>query len=134
MLIRHADTNEEKLQVERLRCVHEGDGLAEVFDVLVRKFRKLRKTKEEMTKYCMRKAFKFLGDKHKRALDGRETGEFLKEYFERVEGEAFSVPFRKNSEDKTMNTSFLRKVFGCPGFLADYQLFLSKRAPTQSPS
>lgn len=26
------------------------------------KFLKLRKTKEEMTKYCMRKAFKFIGE------------------------------------------------------------------------
>jgi hypothetical protein len=28
--------------------------------ILVEKFRKLKKTKEELTKYCMRKAFKFI--------------------------------------------------------------------------
>jgi hypothetical protein len=35
----------------------------EAFAVLVKKFKKLRKTKEEMTKYCMRKAFKYLSEK-----------------------------------------------------------------------
>lgn len=33
-----------------------------IFQVLMQKFIKLYKTKEEMTKYCMRKAFKFIGD------------------------------------------------------------------------
>jgi len=31
----------------------------------MRKFKKLKKTKEEMTKYCMRKAFKFVNDSKK---------------------------------------------------------------------
>ena len=30
------------------------------------KFKKLKKTKEEMTKYCMRKAFKYVNDSRKR--------------------------------------------------------------------
>ena len=29
------------------------------------KFKKLKKTKEEMTKFCMRKAFKFVNDSKK---------------------------------------------------------------------
>lgn len=36
-----------------------------VFRTLLGKFLKLRKTKEEMIKYCMRKAFKFIGDSKK---------------------------------------------------------------------
>ncbi len=31
-----------------------------IFNLLVKKFLKLRKTKEEMTKFCMRKAFRYL--------------------------------------------------------------------------
>ena len=31
-----------------------------IFQILMNKFAKLRKTKEEMTKYCMRKAFKYI--------------------------------------------------------------------------
>ena len=37
----------------------------EVYMILSQKFKKLRKTKEEMTKYCMRKAFKTISDKNK---------------------------------------------------------------------
>jgi hypothetical protein len=39
--------------------------LESVFRVLLAKFKKLRKTKEEMVKYCMRKAFKFIADLNK---------------------------------------------------------------------
>lgn len=36
-----------------------------VFQTLMTKFKKLKKTKEEMTKFCMRKAFKFVNDEKK---------------------------------------------------------------------
>lgn len=38
-----------------------------------------------MTKYCMRKAFKFLADKQKKVVEGKDATEFLKEYFDQVE-------------------------------------------------
>lgn len=31
-----------------------------------------------MTKYCMRKAFKFLADKYKNTFDCKDSGDFLK--------------------------------------------------------
>lgn len=34
----------------------------EVFQILALKFKGSKKTKEEMVKYCMRKAFKFVGE------------------------------------------------------------------------
>lgn len=37
-----------------------------------------------------------------------------------MESEAFCVPFKKNSEDKTMNTNFLKKVFSSQTFTSDY--------------
>ena len=48
----------------------------------MQKFIKLDKTKEEMTKYCMRKAFKFIGDmkikaKKKGSRSRKEDSEFL---------------------------------------------------------
>mgnify|MGYP006898477533 CR=1 FL=1 len=55
-----------------------------MFDILVKKFRKLKKTKEEMTKYCMRKAFKFLADKHKKLSEMKDATDFLTSYFEQV--------------------------------------------------
>lgn len=43
-----------------------------VFKVLLGKFKKLRKTKEEMVKYCMRKAFKFVTDLKKSPKSSRD--------------------------------------------------------------
>ena len=37
--------------------------MKKVFDHLVGKFVKLKKTKEEMVKYCIRKSFKFITNK-----------------------------------------------------------------------
>ena len=128
--MRNVDKSDDRLQVERSKCVADDKELGEVFDVLVRKFRKLKKTKEEMTKYCMRKAFKFLAEKHRKTLEGKDTSDFLKEYFEHMESESFSIPFKKNSEEKTMNTNFLKKVFSSLTFLADYKQFLSSCAVT----
>lgn len=85
LLVKHVDKSDEKLQIEKLKCAASDKVLGEIFDMLVRKFRKLKKTKEEMTKYCMRKAFKFLADKHKKVLDSKDTTEFLTAYFEQVE-------------------------------------------------
>ena len=42
-----------------------------------------------------------------------------------METEAFSVPFKKNSEEKTMNTNFLKKVFSSMTFVSDYKQYLS---------
>jgi molecular chaperone DnaK (HSP70) len=38
-----------------------------LFDYLVSKFKKLRKTKEEMVKYCVRKSFKYITTKMRAA-------------------------------------------------------------------
>lgn len=34
-----------------------------LFDYLINKFKKLKKTKEEMVKYCVRKSFKYITNK-----------------------------------------------------------------------
>lgn len=126
LLVKHVDRSDYSLQKEKQKCVGDDRDLAEVFEMLIRKFKKLKKTKEEMTKYCMRKAFKFLACKHKKIFDGKDSTDFLKEYFEHMESESFSVPFKKNSEEKTMNTNFLKKLFSSTQFTSDYKLFLSK--------
>jgi hypothetical protein len=88
-----------------------------------------------MTKYCMRKAFKFLSEKLKRenpALN-KDVDVGLKHYFSGYENDDnFTIPFkystmlmfRKNSHEKTMNTNFLKKVFSSQPFLNDYMDFL----------
>ena len=119
------DKSEDKLQTEKQKYVAHDKVLAEIFDVLIRKFRKLKKTKEEMTKYCMRKSFKFLADKQKKNIDGKDSTDFLREYFDQAETDGLCIPFKKNSEEKTMNSNFLKKVFTSAKFTSDYKLFLS---------
>lgn len=59
------------------------------------KFRKLKKTKEELTKYCMRKAFKYVAERGKRDGMGRGLEGSMKRYFaEEDDAESFSVPFK----------------------------------------
>lgn len=46
------------------------------------KFKKLKKTKEEMVKYCMRKAFKFIIDKGKKdKKNTKDIDNCMKKYF-----------------------------------------------------
>ena len=63
---------------------------------LVGKFKKLRKTKEEMTKYCMRKVFKFIADgMQKDRTHNRDVDSCMKSYFSRTQaGSNFSIPFK----------------------------------------
>jgi hypothetical protein len=49
-----------------------------VAETLIEKFSKIKKTKEELIKYCMRKAFKFILElpKNKHMLNGDKTEKF----------------------------------------------------------
>jgi|JI6StandDraft_1071083.scaffolds.fasta_scaffold05113_6 hypothetical protein len=108
-----------------------------VFDMLTRKLRKVKKTKEEMIKYCMRKVFRYLSERVRNELSvgPRDNSECLKYYFGKYENDkTFNVPFkyrltqcRKNSVEKTMNSNFLAKVFSCPLFVDDYRRYMSNK-------
>ena len=52
------------------------------------KFKKLKKTKEEMTKFCMRKAFKYVNESKK---GPKKRGGSLKVEEEEIE---FELPFK----------------------------------------
>ena len=64
----------------------------------------------------MRKAFKFISDS-KKIKKSRNVR--LDESLGFIE-----MPFRKNSSQKTMNTQYLKQVFGEPEFLSEYHRFL----------
>lgn len=59
--------------------------MKKVFDHLVGKFMKLKKTKEEMVKYCIRKSFKFITNKmrneDKETFANMENSEVVAFYF-----------------------------------------------------
>lgn len=60
------------------------------------KFKKLKKTKEEMVKYCMRKAFKFIIDKGKKdKKNTKDIDNCMKKYFENSNCNSnISIPFK----------------------------------------
>lgn len=74
--------------------------IKKMFDNLRGKFEKLKKTKEEMIKYCIRRSFKFITTKmraqNKEAFIDMENTEVVAYYFQQNnEGdESISMPFQ----------------------------------------
>jgi hypothetical protein len=66
---------------ESTRLFPHDPALREVFQVLARKFRRLRKTKEEMVKYCIRKAFKYVTELTKKSSKTRDLDCSMRQYF-----------------------------------------------------
>lgn len=94
-LVEHSQFKEDQLELES-RSFCEGNPAAmAAFRVLAGKFRKLRKTKEEMTKYCMRKAFKFVADRSRKdRTHSRDLDNCMRQYFQGANGGNFSIPFK----------------------------------------
>ncbi|EAR90546.3 hypothetical protein TTHERM_00120960 (macronuclear) [Tetrahymena thermophila SB210] len=92
------------------------------------KFAQMSKSKEEMIKFCMRKAFKFVYDKivseKKQKLNKKEQKQLKNEYFGITNESEYALPFRDDSAEKTMNDDFLKKTFALNNFINDYKLFL----------
>jgi len=76
-----------------------------------------------MVKYCMRKAFKYIADKMKKnRTHNRDIDSCMKMYFSKNHANNnFSIPFKKNSTEKTMNGSFLKRIFSSETFVEDYK-------------
>ena len=131
--------DEERIRQERARYVN-SKSLLEVFDALVAKYSSTTKTREEMVKYILRRAFKFFRRSIKKTakLDSKTVSTKLcKRYFnsstEEVQKEETNededllkllLPFRKNSKNKTMNSAFICEVFGNEEFREDYKNYL----------
>ncbi|KAL4468575.1 hypothetical protein ABPG74_005078 [Tetrahymena malaccensis] len=96
-----------------------------VFEI---KFAQMSKSKEEMIKFCMRKAFKFVYDKivseKKQKLNKKEQKQLKNEYFGITNESEYALPFRDDSAEKTMNDDFLKKTFALNNFINDYKQFL----------
>jgi hypothetical protein len=96
-LVQHSQLKEDVLAMEGRRFAEDNPLIASAFKILALKFKKLRKTKEEMTKYCMRKAFKFVGDRGKKDRHGRDIDVSILQYFSQDHSAPnFSIPFKYN--------------------------------------
>jgi len=76
----------------------------------------------------MRKCFKFLKTKmnlNELTMSAYEIEKvFYKEYFGNNGSVEEMIPFRQESANKTMNTSYLKKIFASPKFYEGYLEFL----------
>lgn len=133
--------NEERVLEVRQEIEDSGPPfLGEIYGYLYKRFKKVKKTKEEMIKYTMRKSFKYITEQLKKedpslipllTTDGLEG---MSIYFRRhCDDDEIFIPFKKNSLEKTMNANFLKKVFSIYRFYRDYKKFLSKSSLIKKP-
>jgi len=118
--------------------------LLQVYDALIQKYFSLRKVKEDMIRYILRKMLKTTRKSLNEAenLKGKKWSVHLckrylsnkfnlinnEELAENMEQELFQtlLPYSKKSKNRTMNTNFVQKIFSSEAFMKDYQEFLAK--------
>jgi len=129
--------NESNFDEEKAKYSHNKD-LMLVFEILVSKYSSTIKTKEEMVKYTLRRAFKYVKNNIRKQTNSTSKGvskALCKRYFNASQDDIskigneeeflrFVLPFRKNSKNKTMNTNFISEVFSSEDFCRDYDLYL----------
>jgi len=129
--------NESHFEAEKLNYGYNKDLMA-VFDLLALKYSSTIKTKEEMVKYTLRRAFKFIKSSLKKESNSNPKGvsqKICNKYFKALEDDLetlgseedllkVALPFRKNSKNKTMNTKFINEVFSSEEFKRDYDNYL----------
>ena len=119
--------------------------LLELFDALVDKFSSAAKCREDMIRHVLRKALSYfknsLRDKHKLSSRGASVL-MCQQYFQVMRDQMrkydvdmlqdedkivdFLLPYKKNSRNKTVNTSFITEIFSSEAFYQDYVAFLDK--------
>jgi len=129
---------ENDFEAERAKYSHHAK-LTQVFDVLALKYASTNKTKEELVKWVLRKAIRATKKNIKAdlKLDQRELSQSIcKRYFkegspsqsddaEELDELADTLlPFKKNSKNKTMNSSFITEIFSSEEFRNDYSSFM----------
>jgi len=129
--------SESNFEKEKQKYSYDSD-LVMVFDMLTAKYSSTIKTKEEMVKYTLRRAFKFIKNTLKKNCNSNNKAvskTICNKYFHVSEEEMANIgteeetlkvllPFRKHSKNKTMNTTFIGEIFASEEFCRDYQIYL----------
>ncbi|CAD8118937.1 unnamed protein product [Paramecium sonneborni] len=103
--------------------------LAKILEILAIKQQQQIKSREELIKFCLRKAFRFIfksiSERNNISKTNLKTArqEFLKIIEQEIKIPLI-LPFRKNSKNKTMNNDFLKQVFSSQIFQTFYKEFL----------
>ncbi|CAD8162295.1 unnamed protein product [Paramecium octaurelia] len=113
---------------QNLRNINQAQ-LAKILEILATKQSQQIKSREELIKFCLRKAFRFIFKKISERDHISKTNlktarqEFLT-IMEQEKKIPLILPFRKNSKNKTMNNDFLKEVFSSQIFQSFYKEFL----------
>ncbi|CAD8123096.1 unnamed protein product [Paramecium sonneborni] len=104
--------------------------LSSVLESLSQKQKQQHKSREELIKFCLRKALKFIFRKVQEENDKSKTNlkSAQKIFIQAIEQETkkhIILPFRKNSKNKTMNSDFLKEIFSSQIFVSYYEQFLN---------
>ncbi|CAD8199378.1 unnamed protein product [Paramecium octaurelia] len=103
--------------------------LAQTLEILVTKQKQHLKSREELIKFCLRKAFRFIFQKisERNSISKTNLKTARQEFLKIMEQEThipLVLPFGKNSKNKTMNNDFLKEVFSSQIFQSFYKEFL----------
>ncbi|CAD8197378.1 unnamed protein product [Paramecium pentaurelia] len=104
--------------------------LVKLLEMLAQKQKCQQKSREELVKFCLRKALKFIFQRIQEKYDKTKTNlkSAQKIFISMAEKETqttIMLPFRKNSKNKTMNSDFLKQIFSSKTFVTYYKEFLS---------
>ncbi|CAD8124561.1 unnamed protein product [Paramecium sonneborni] len=104
--------------------------LSNILETLSLKQKQQHKSREELIKFCLRKALKFIFRKVQEENDKSKTNlkSAQKIFIQALEQETnkhIILPFRKNSKNKTMNSDFLKEIFSSQIFVHYYEQFLN---------
>jgi len=118
--------------------------LLQIYDKLVMKYFSAKKCREDIVRYILRKAFKVARTdliRKERISYKRASLALCKKFFTsklaeiekagiKLENEdelfEFIMPYKKNSKNRTMNTSFVLEIFSSNEFCTAYEKFLKK--------
>mmetsp|Transcript_23921 Transcript_23921/g.27783 ORF Transcript_23921/g.27783 Transcript_23921/m.27783 type:complete len:357 (-) Transcript_23921:217-1287(-) len=122
--------------------------LSSLIDILSKRYTTTLKTKEEMVKYTLRKALRWVRAKFSKGTEADPKGGMkivVKKFFgEELKGQdGFEnldddeivdkfLPFKKESKIKTMNTTFVGELFKSREFTKEYNEFLKSFKSTMT--
>ncbi|CAD8138143.1 unnamed protein product [Paramecium octaurelia] len=112
-------------QLKEKKCLK----VVKILDTLAKKIRTQQKNREELIKFCLRKAFREIFHQiqekcTKKKLNLKAASKIFQQSYQAEKMKSIALPFRKNSKNKTMNNHFLHELFQSKQFQDQYKIFL----------
>ncbi|CAD8150268.1 unnamed protein product [Paramecium pentaurelia] len=112
-------------QLKEKKCLK----VVKILETLAKKIRTQSKSREELIKFCLRKAFREIFHQiqeksTKTKLNLKAASKIFQQSYQAEKMKSISLPFRKNSKNKTMNNHFLHELFQSKQFQDQYKIFL----------